>query len=207
MRKYIIATLWLVLGLQVAAAQRLLIVRKAYSRLSYQYKEGERLKLRLRGTREILRGYWKYQSEDTILVNGQTVELNGIRWIDVTGKEKGVWILRKGRDLLTLAGAGYFATSQLNNLFEGGDGGGGKQVLRTSAGLVAGGILCGVLDRVVRRRRIAARHGLRIRMVELPPATENTTLDAGKDPGCPREMGPFYTMSRQYGQNLQFVSR
>ncbi|MBD0255347.1 MAG: hypothetical protein ICV83_06480 [Cytophagales bacterium] len=182
MRKYIIAALWIGLGYQVAAAQRLLIVQKSYSRLSYHYKEGERLKLRVCDTGEILRGSWKYQSEDTILVNGQKVELKGIRWIDVTGKEKGVWILRKGRDLLTLAGTGYFAASQFNNLFEGGDGGGGLPVLRTSAGLVAGGIACGVLDRVVRRRKIAARHGLRMRMVELPQTAENTIPDSRKNP-------------------------
>ncbi len=182
MRKYTIAALWLVLGFQVAAAQRLLIVRKAYSRLSYSYQEGEKLKLRLRDTGEVLRGSWKYQSEDTILVNGQEVELNAIRWIDVTGKEKGVWILRKGRDLLTLAGTGYFAASQFNNLFEGGDGGGGQPVLRTSAGLVAGGIVCGVLDRVVRKRKIAASHGLRIRMVELPQTVGNPVTQTGRNP-------------------------
>jgi len=60
MRKCINAALWIVLGLQVAAAQRLLIVRKAYSRLSYQYKEGERLKVRLRDSGQVLRGNWKY---------------------------------------------------------------------------------------------------------------------------------------------------
>ncbi len=180
MRKYIIAALWLVLGFQVAGAQRLLIVQKAYSRLNYHYKEGEGLKLRLRDTGEVLCGSWKYQSEETILVNGQKVELSAIRWIDVTGKEKGVWVLRKGRDLLTLAGTSYLAASQFNNLFEGGDGGGGQPVLRTSAGLVAGGILCGVLDRVVRKRKIAARHGLRMRMVELPQMAGNPVLPPGK---------------------------
>jgi hypothetical protein len=93
MRRCLIAFLGIVLGLQVVAAQRLLIVRKAYSRLSYQYKEGERLKLQLETSREVLRGNWQYAGEGAISVNEQTVELNAIRWIDVTGK--GVWILLK----------------------------------------------------------------------------------------------------------------
>ncbi len=90
--------------------------------------------------------------------------------------------MRKGRDLLTLAGTGYFAASQFNNLFEGGEGGGGQMVLRTSAGLVAGGIACDVLDRVVRRRKIATHHGLRMRIVELPQTVENTIADPRKNP-------------------------
>lgn len=182
MRKYMIALLWIVLGLQVAAAQRLLIVRKSYGRLSYQYKEGERLKLQLEDSREVLRGSWRYAGEGAITVNGQRVELNAIRWIDVTGKEKGVWILRKGRDLLTLAGTGYYAAGQFNNLFEGGDGGGGQPVLRTSAGLVVSGILCGVLDRVVRKRKITLRQGLRTRIVELPQPAEHPVPEPGKKP-------------------------
>lgn len=114
-------------------------------------------------------------------MNGQPVELNAIRWLDVTGKEKGVWILRKGRDLLTLAGTGYYAVSGFNRLLEGGDAGGSQPVLRTSAGLVASGMLCGVLDRVVRRRKITARHGLRLRIVELPPTAGNLVPNAGKN--------------------------
>ena len=182
MRKHMIALLGIVLGLQVAAAQRLLIVRKSYSRLSYQYKEGERLKLRLEESREVLRGSWRYAGEEAISVNGRTVKLSAIRWIDVTGKEKGVWVLRKGRDLLTLAGTSYYAAGQFNNLFEGGDGGGGRPALRTGAGLVASGILCGVLDRVVRKRKITLRRGLRTSIVELPQLVEQPVPEPKKKP-------------------------
>ena len=42
-----------------------MIVRKAYSRLSYHDKEGERVKLRLQDSGEVLRGSWWYAGEDT----------------------------------------------------------------------------------------------------------------------------------------------
>jgi hypothetical protein len=80
--------------------------------------------------------------------------LNKLDWIDVSKKEKGIWGLRKGRDLLSLAGAGYIAVTQFNNLLDNQESGGNEKVLRVGAGLLAGGILCGLLDRGFRKRKL-----------------------------------------------------
>jgi hypothetical protein len=77
---------------------------------------------------------------------------------------------------------GYFAASGFNNLLEGGDAGGGQPALRTSTRLVASGILCSVLDRVVRRRKIISRQGLRARVVELPQPKKDLISQPEKNP-------------------------
>ena len=105
--------------------------------------------------------------------------MRGIHWVDVYGKEKSVWPTKETR----LAGTGRYGLLcrvGINGLLEGGESGETQSVLRTSFSLLSTGILCGVLDRFVRPRKIAAHPGLQILLIELSQAMENPVPAPGK---------------------------
>lgn len=154
MKKCIALILFVILSMQLVQAQQKLIVKKFNGKRSYLFQEDERLKLRLK-TGEVLSGRWYYASENSIILGGEEVELKNIRWVDLSAKESGIYLLRKGQDLLIIAGVGYFTIAQLNTLIETGKFAGGDQVLGVSAGLVTGGLVCAALDRVFRKRKVA----------------------------------------------------
>lgn len=140
--------------MEILQAQRVLVVKKVDGRRRYQFTEDDKLKLKLKDSGEVIRGSWQYAGEDLIWISGQEVSLDNIRWIDVSGKETGVYLLRKGQDLLILAGLGYFTITQLNSLTETGRFYTGEGVLKVSGGLVAAGLLCTALDRTLLRRKL-----------------------------------------------------
>jgi hypothetical protein len=154
MIKGITLFMFLILSVNFSWAQNVLMVKKRNSHRRYQFSEGERMKLKLKESKQVLNGKWEFEDENTIAIGGQLVELNKLDWIDVSKKEKGIWGLRKGRDLLSLAGAGYFAVTQFNNILDNQESVGNEQVLKVSTGLLAGGILCGLLDRGFRKRKL-----------------------------------------------------
>ena len=154
MKKYFVLILLVLLSLSFAQAQKTLVVKKFNGKRRYQYTEGERVKLKLKGTGEVLKGNWQYAGVDLIVVGWTEVRLEDIRWIDVSGNETGIYLLRKGRDLLFLAGLGYFTVSQLNSITQTGKFLGDEGVLRVSGVLAGAGLLCGVLDRVFLRRKL-----------------------------------------------------
>ncbi len=154
MKKYITVILLILWSVTSLYAQATLLLKKQASKLEYQFIEGERLKIKLKTSREVLKGSWHYETENTIIIAGQSIVLDSISWIDVSSKEKGIWLLRKGQDALILAGVGYLAVSQVNSLIEREQFETDNQVYLSSAHLVAAGLLCRGLDRVLRRRKV-----------------------------------------------------
>jgi hypothetical protein len=166
MKKCLISLFLLLLGMQFGQAQHVLYLKKLDAKRKYQFQEGEKLKLKLKDSGEVLRGSWAYAGENKILISGQEVALQDIRWVDISGKEKGIYVLRKGRDLLVLAGLGYFAVSQLNALILPGDYRVDHQTLKVSGALVAGGLVCAGIDRALRKRKVRPGRSFRIYMIE-----------------------------------------
>lgn len=159
MKKCLALLLLVILSMQLVQAQQKLIVKKFNGKRRYLFQEDESLKLKLKETGEVLSGGWYYASESSIILSGQEVELSSIRWVDVSAKESGIYLLRKGQDLLIIAGVGYFTIAQLNTLIETGKFAGGNRVVGVSAGLVAGGLFCAALDRLFRKRKVAVGGG------------------------------------------------
>ena len=144
----------LLLGMQQVQAQRVLLIKKLAGSRRYEFTTGDTLRLKLKDSAEVLQGSWQYAGADAIRLAGRRVYLRDIRWIDVSGKEKGVWILRKGQDLLILAGLGYFTVAHVNIPVETGRFALDQEVARTSGLMVAGGVVCRGLDRLLHRRKV-----------------------------------------------------
>lgn len=153
MTRSIILILLLLSSLSLQAQQTLLIKKFGGNR-RYEFIEGEVLRLKLKDSREVLSGSWQYAGKQVITVDGQLVELSNIRWLDVSKKEKGVYVLRKGQDLLLLAGLGYFTVSHMNVPLDTGEFGLDREASKDSGILVAGGLLCSGLDRLLHRRKL-----------------------------------------------------
>lgn len=158
--------LLLFLSMQFVQAQHVLHLKKFNAKRKYQFQEGEKLKLKLKDSGEVLRGNWAYAGENKIFISGQEVAFQDIRWIDISGKEKGIYVLRKGQDLLLLAGLGYFAVSQLNALVFPGEYRVDNQTLKVSGALVAGGLACTGIDRALRKRKVRPGRNFSIYMIE-----------------------------------------
>lgn len=167
MKKVLILILFLMLSIQLLKAQRVLVVQKLGSKRRYQYPEGEKLKLKLKDSKEVLRGKWRYLGEHSIWMSGQEVDLRNVRWVDISSVEKGIWILRKGQDLLSLAGVVYFSVSQINALYETGELETDRSVSRTSISLLAGDLDCRIMDRTLRPRKVRIGNRYRVYLVEL----------------------------------------
>lgn len=149
----------LLLSIQLLQAQEILLIEKTNGRRSYEFSEGEKLKLKLKDSGDVLRGSWTYNNRNSLIISGQEVKLSDIRWVDVSEKEPGIYLLRRGQDLLILAGAGYFAISQINHLIETGEFTDDRQVNGVSGALVGGGLLCAAADRILRKRKIPLEGG------------------------------------------------
>jgi hypothetical protein len=134
-------------------AQAIMLLKKRASKLEYQFLQGEKVRLKLKTNRQIMKGSWHYDTEKTIVLAGQIIDLTDIKWIDVSSKEKGIWLLRKGQDILILAGLGYLTVSQLNSLIEREKFETDEKVFSSSANMVAAGLLCRGLDRLLRGRK------------------------------------------------------
>lgn len=145
---------FLLCSLQFLQGQQKLVVRSEDDKRRYEFSEGENIKLKLEDSGEVIKGSWQYASVNSFLLGGQEVKLTNVRWIDVSDKESGIYLLRKGQDLLILAGVGYFAISQLNSLVYYGEFAGGSRVMGVSGALVAGGLVCTALDRTLRKRKL-----------------------------------------------------
>ena len=145
---------FLLWSLQFVQGQQKLVIRSEDDKRKYEFSEGERIKLKLEDSGEVVKGSWQYASENSFILGGQEVELDNVRWIDVSDKESGIYLLRKGQDLLILAGVGYFTISQLNSLVYHGEFAGGSRVVGVSGALVAGGLVCTALDRAFRKRKL-----------------------------------------------------
>lgn len=160
MKKYLLCLSFLLISLQDARAQPTLVLRKYRSARKYQFKEGEVLKLELKNSREVLRGSWQAEDENIIALDGQLVSLREIAWINIAKKEKGIWPLRKGRDLLILAGLGFLAVAQVNSFLQPEKLAVEHKVYVNSTRLVAGG-----LDRMLRQRkaRIGRKYKIHLR--------------------------------------------
>lgn len=158
--------MFMIMNMHFVQAQRVLYLKKYDAKRKYQYKEGERLKLKLKDSGEVLIGSWYYAGEYKILLAGQEVALDNIHWVDVSVKENGIYLLRKGQDLLILGGLGYFVVSQLNNLIAPGEYSLDKQDLRVSSLLVGGGLLCTGADRLFRKRKVRIGSRFRIYLME-----------------------------------------
>ena len=154
-KKYLLLALCIMLSLQLVQAQQRLLIKKYGGSRSYEFLAGESLRLKLKSSGEVLQGNWQYAGENSLHLAGQRIDLSDIRWIDVSEKEKGVWVLRKGQDLLLIAGLGYFTVAHVNIPIETGELAVDREVARVSAGMLAGGLICTALDRLLHRRKVA----------------------------------------------------
>jgi hypothetical protein len=153
--KYSISLLFpFVLLFHLAEAQQLLLVKKVSGNRIYEYLEGDTIRIKVAPGGAVLQGGWQYAGGEAIRIAQQTVPLSAIQWIDVSDKEKGIWVLRTSQNLLLLAGLGYFAVAHVNIPIETGKVGFDPHVARTSAILVGGGLLSRGLDRTLRKRRL-----------------------------------------------------
>lgn len=159
MKQFLVLVLLAFLNLSPALAQRTLVIQNLEGSRRYEFQEGEKLKLKLREGGAVVQGDWRAAAANTIWVAGKVIVLRDIRWIDVSEKEKGVWLLRKGQDLLLLAGIGYFTVAHVNIPIETGAFALDRSVARTSAIMVAGGLLCRGVDRILHRRKIPLNRG------------------------------------------------
>ena len=161
MKKLLFLILLSFLNLSIAEAQKTIVLNKLDSKRRYEFSEGEKLRLKLKGSKEVLEGSWWYDhDEETIVLGGQEVELADIYWLDISDKENGIYLLRKGQDLFLLAGAGYFFVNHVNVLIDPGDFRFDKQVTRTSAAFVFASFTCGALDRAFRKRKVRIGEGM-----------------------------------------------
>jgi hypothetical protein len=139
---------------QLAQAQQHLLVKKVSGNRTYEYQEGDTIRIKVAPGGAVLQGGWQPAGGEAIRIAEQTVPLSAIRWIDVSDQEKGIWALRTSQNLLLLAGLGYFAVAHVNIPIETGKVGFDPQVARTSALLVGGGLLSRGLDRSLRKRKL-----------------------------------------------------
>ena len=154
MKKYALFFFLLLLSTQLAHAQQMLIIKKLTGKRRYEFYEGERIRLKQKDNGEISSGNWQYAGRHSIKVNELVLPLSDIQWIDVSRKEKGVWALRKGQDLLLIAGLGYFTVVHINVPIETGRFGLDREAAQSSLSMLAGSFLCWSVDRVLRKRHI-----------------------------------------------------
>ena len=165
----VILILFLLLCTHFVQAQQTLLIKKFGGKRRYEFLEGQQIRLKLKDSREVLSGEWQSAGKNSIMLHGQTIELDNIRWLDVSKQEEGVWVLRKGQDLLLLAGLGYFAVAHINIPIETGEFGLDRKVGKDSGMMVAGGLFCGALDRLLHRRKLPVNSGrFSISLVRLP---------------------------------------
>jgi hypothetical protein len=142
------------MSLPLVQAQQIILVKRRKPGLKYVFNEGEALKLKLKESGKILKGAWHYEGENKITLDGQLVPLQDICWISIRTKEKGIWVLRKGQDMLVLTGMGIIAVLQANRIISPDNYTGNKIAYKNSAALVTSGLICRSLDRTIRKRKV-----------------------------------------------------
>ena len=154
MRKTLISFLLLLLSMQILPAQQILVVKKRNPNRKYVYKEQNSLKVRLKSNRQVLKGPWQFVNDSSFVLDGRLVALQDIYWIDISKKERGIWILRKGQDMLVLVGLGLFGISLVNKIIQPQEFKIEDKVYTKSANMIAGGLIFRGLDRTLRPRKV-----------------------------------------------------
>ena len=140
--------LCLVLGwiLPELKAQEGLEVFKTNSREQYDYKTGDTLCVQLRKQPELLCGPWAYVDRESILIGDSYVKLDSIEWVDISNKRKVPKRWNLVGNFLIASGAGYVILDHANSiLLDGEEARVDLGVVRTGAGLVAGGFLVKII--------------------------------------------------------------
>ncbi len=154
MRKFLTTLCIMIIILPLVQAQQIVLVKRWKPSLKYVFKEGETLKLKLKASGEVLKGTWQYAGDNKIEIDGQTVTLRDIYWLSTAKKEKGIWVLRKGQDMLVIVGLGLFLVSQTNRLINPEKFKKENKEFEYSAALVSSGLICRGLDRTIRKRKV-----------------------------------------------------
>ena len=76
MKKLVVLIFLMCTGIAFAQAQKEIVLRKWGSSRKYKFSEGEKIKIKLKESKEVLEGRWWFDQDNTIIVSGQAVELS-----------------------------------------------------------------------------------------------------------------------------------
>jgi len=158
MKKILVYVLVFFTSLPMVHSQQIVLVKKRNPNQKYKFPEGKYFKIKLKESKEVLKGPWQYVNDSSFVLDGRLVYLPDIYWLDISKKERGIWILRKGQDMLILVGLGLFAVSQVNTIIKPREFKMENKVYTNSGKMLAGGLFCRGLDRTLRPRKVRIRH-------------------------------------------------
>lgn len=145
-------------------AQQTLEVYKRGTKKYYYFLAGDTIRLKVEGIKEPVTAPWRYVDKERIGVADTLIPLSAVSWVDISGKKSAETNWDLPASLLLIAGIGYFGVDQLNTVIETGRPVLNKQVVVTSAGLVAAGLLLKVISKgvKVKKARIGQKYVLRV---------------------------------------------
>lgn len=151
MRIFLLFCLLECIGISQVKGQQTLELMHVPSQKQYYFLEGDTVCLKLRKQAAPLCSQWGYRDRESFWLGDSLISLEAIEWVDISEKinPSSGWNLVA--NFLISAGVGYFALDQVNALLVRGEPARIHQgVAKTSAAMVAGGVLVKVLARISR---------------------------------------------------------